>query len=423
MVEGSKPTRYSVRLKRNLPQCESPPLELDCNAGEVAALCRKLVNNADAVPLGGSVNDIEACLTAMHAVDFLNSVKRSSGLSTHHVEQLFGSRPNARSGPIHGNTGRARGYQRGDHLPHDSSILKLEKQLGAKLRDDFYQLLWLSLDTRWPIGELALDWINSLHWYSAENLHYTLWALDQSSLLAGKFQMLEGANKRACTRTLAGLIVLLRYAVEKKLDEVIQRAPIVIFHCLLVLGPELEQRGIASTLYRFCLKHILPLGERQFLDHPSTMARMSAVLNLLALLNVENPDLPITWPERSHTMFHILSGKFGDELKTYFAPGLQEYESDFCERRKAAWTFLFRFGSAKIFFRSSEETRCLDLPSLCEFEPLLPAWGEATFTREGTEKSWADALLRRSSGNAADRMGNRRGTRTDFDRGSRGNRC
>jgi hypothetical protein len=249
------------------------------------------------------------CMSYYHLLSLL-----LEGTGMRNVERLFDN--DVVSGGSPTNKGCARKLRRGKHLPGMETLTRNALHLARLRREDFlprlhadcYQLLWLALLVDRPMGERARDYTNVHHWYDMERPFGML------QMLSGITYFQRFSFPRASLPMLAGLVVVLRRAVELKRESDAHLIAMGLCRVLLLLGIEFQRRGIAAPLFQYFEEHVLPLGGVHV--PAAQLARASAFLNLLAMSTSQRWESPtVEWSARSAMMLAILDGNFGPDLQ------------------------------------------------------------------------------------------------------------
>lgn len=205
--------------------------------------------------------------------------------------------------------------------------------------------------------------------------------------------MWTNLNRPPCLRTPVHYVsgpYILRKANEVGDESTMFYTSLSLFQMLLVLGPELQQRGIAYLFYPFYLKHILPLYSGYELDESAYgMARTSMILNLLAFVDERSSVEKRGYRDRVNNMYQWLIGFWGRVPATAFKPRFRPSNAGDIERdfnamqlqRDSAWRTLIGIianGRAPIVFRRASLDADLDYSVLAGHrrEDLLAIAGQ-----------------------------------------------
>lgn len=413
MLRMSKPTRYTVKVGPTLPPPPLPaPGERVARARsneEVLRLCRELVHDAAGPGLRNGTLDVSEALHAMRSRSFFGMVERYVGnLNRIELERLLC--PVTPSHPHPTSSNKSDKYRRGEHLPAPKLLAHLEMELGVNLTDDVFHKLWAALDVTTPLPRDPATWTlkSSNGRFApcrAECLGMPRRAQSELAWEAGQLFRL--------TPSVVGLRTNGNGTASAR-----QAAAALVFRQVLLLGVELQHRGIACTALRFMCRHVLPLGALTFADTPQAIAAMSALLHVLgvqlavqqrgsessasarpakrALVAQEYMRMleeVLLEPEsqlRLRCMEDILDGRHGPAVQALFAPLFQEDLEDTLAKRRRAWEQL--------------AGRVLAVPLKCPLRPeeelLRKAIGaDRNVVRWGAHicrraASWVDGLAR-----------------------------
>ncbi|WP_157979322.1 hypothetical protein [Rhodoferax ferrireducens] len=280
-----------VNSRSNLPLKNASPVLQLLDYKEVFSSALDFCQACAASP-DFDVSDVHACIKRMQIQNFYGCVRRLAGGTTHHsLQRMF--EPNSFHFDEFGKLNHSkkwRGYARGLHMPRQSTIAKVEAICGVKLRHEVNQMLWFSLDVTVPLkGEKTMAMLKSLS-VETRKKAFKIFTKIQRRPVPNDSEIYTWCQD--CLRnepgltTLAVFTLLLREA--KKFDCVDAMSTIShsIFQLLLLLGEELQQRGIGYLLYPFFVEHILPIYWGEMLDETAvSMARMSMLVNLFAFVD------------------------------------------------------------------------------------------------------------------------------------------
>lgn len=396
MLGGARQSRYSVKLARNLPSGKSPCAPQDATFGDALLLCTELVA-ASRQPCMLE-RDVEDAVHALQATNFFHVLLRAFGLTkTSDLEWLFHGMSHSRSDFWSGNSGRARKYKAGKHLPHDSWLRSLEQRLGIDLTSDVHQLLFRSLVTTAPVSDLLGTLLRSPCFLPVQLVDSLLMRVKDASLQ----EMTSWCNliiARAGMGALGALVVLLRDANERNDRERVDLLTKYVVGVLLMLGPELQARGIAARLFAVCLERLFPSVGVEVRDMPEDLARLSAALTLIGFLPRPTSTEPRKWTERVSTMSAVLRGEY-PHVAGLFLPTRGNTELAEARRiRDRAWRGLlqarrsirpddsyFQLEGTPPTLRFSDLLRSVpaweDLFQLARSSPAVPAWYNALSNR------------------------------------------
>ncbi len=208
------------------------------------------------------------------------------------------------------------GYERGDHVPHPALVLQAEEIVpwsGRVLNHP----LWKVLRSKGPIRKKALQWIQQL---DREVQAAVLGPFNQ--IVGGASRHTLGAlERRASLDSLAALTILLRLRHEENEPEWVWLYAISIFRVLLMIGPQLEEHGVADRVFDLYVQRVFSLAvlEKQRMDPAKYQYRQFAHL-LAELVDRMHSKDPQALNRRMPTFYaiQILDGRYQHAFKEYF---------------------------------------------------------------------------------------------------------
>lgn len=305
MVRAAAASEYLGKIRTNLPSNESPHPVPAATFDEVLVLCSELQAACRCYVV--QIDATEEAVKRMQVTNSYYVLSRGLGTTKTSTQQALFHKMSASASHRRNNSRRAGKAKAGKHLPRASSIAKLEKELGKNLAADVFQVLFLALADPEPIGPRFQLLLNSLHWDSQEPVAYLVNALQGDQMWSGRFDtLLSSLTRHASMGALGGAVLLFRMLLEQGHSGDAVKVASRVFHMLLMLGPELQARGIAAPLYAFFLARVFPMAGLTPSDTPDDMARMSTALSLLGLLACANPEAKCCWHERLECMQPLL---------------------------------------------------------------------------------------------------------------------
>lgn len=305
MVRAAAASAYVVKLRTNLPYQQSPHPVPAATLDEVLVLCSEL--QAACGCYIAQIDPTEEAVKRMQVTNFYYLLSRELGTTKTSAQQALFHKMSGSASHRRNNSRRAGKAKAGKHLPRASSIAELEKELGKSLAADVFQVLFLALADPEAIGPRFSSLLNSLYWDSQEPVAYLVNALQGGQMWAGRFDtFLSSLTRHASVGALGGAVLLFRMLLEQGHSGHAVKVASRVFHMLLMLGPELQARGIAAPLFAFFLSKVFPMAGLTPSDAPDDMARMSTALSLLGLLACANPEAKCCWHERVQCMQPLL---------------------------------------------------------------------------------------------------------------------
>jgi hypothetical protein len=280
-------------------------------------------------PLDVDLTNIADCIRALIAKNFFCCVRRTVQKKSYHsMERMLNS------GSCHQNADGKwdtpklfRGYHRGDHVPRPKKVSQVEKLTRTRFRPEVNQVLWTALDVTVPLEKPLYRLFRRLP--PRISLLGRQCSKDMTLLMRGA-KIPDQAIYTSCSQlmfqaslpALAALTLLLRKAHRNHQQDVASTLALFIFRMLLVLGEELQQRGIAHLLYEFYLKNIFPLYSKKVLyESAPGMAQASQLLNLIAFTTSRRTGVTkLTFDQRLWEMHYILIGGHGYAFSQAFSP-------------------------------------------------------------------------------------------------------
>lgn len=319
MVDKASLSRNAVTSQLKLPRLnvESTFQVLDLH--EIFWLFEQMMDEFDA-PFTFDPADVQACIRAIRSKNIYSRVKHSIGVTTHHSLERMLNGKSLHSGDIREfhNSNQWRSYDRGLHVPSAKKVADVEKRTGIKLRHERNQVLWVAIDLATPLGnqlpKLARRLPSKISQLTRQcsldmnRVHHGVVARERA-IYTSCLELMDEAGLPA----LAALTLLLRKAHEHRQQDVAFTIALFIFRMLLILGAELQQRGIARLIYEFYLKNIFPLCRNQKLYETALgIAVASLLLNTLAfVIREKSSNCTPSFSERVQGMKGLLIGKYG----------------------------------------------------------------------------------------------------------------
>lgn len=282
--------------------------------------------NVFTAPTDFDLTNISACIRKIQIQNFYGCVRQEVGGTTHHsVQRIFETFYTDEAGQI-SHSNKWRGYLRGLTMPGLDTLAKVKEITGVDFNPELHQLLWTAMDVTVPLGNRTKALLKTLDQEIREPALsiYMKMQRKRDRLDTDTFDWCLSLGSEAGLPALAALTLLLREAVTLRDGRDIWQMPWTVFNMLLVLGPELQQRGIAYLVYPFYLKHILPLYPGYELkESPQGMAHMSMVLNLLAFTERCSSGEKLPFKKRVHQMYQCLISQRGTVLGWAFEPNFR----------------------------------------------------------------------------------------------------
>lgn len=146
------------------------------------------------------------------------------------------------------------GYQRGDHVPHATLVQHAEEVVpwsGRALNHP----LWKVLRTKGSIRKYALQWV-----YQLDREVQAVVLGHFNEIVGGASRHTLGAlERRASLDSLAALTILLRLRHEEGEPEWVWLQALSIFRVLLMIGPHLENYGVADRVFQLFVQRVFSL--------------------------------------------------------------------------------------------------------------------------------------------------------------------
>lgn len=208
-------------------------------------------------------------------------------------------------------------------MPGLITLTKVKEITGVDFNPELHQVLWIAMNVTVPLGNRTKSLLKTLD-EEIRDLALLIYAKlhrKNERIDYDTFGWCRSLGEKAGLQALAAMTLLLREASELGTTNAKSLMPWFLFQMLLVLGPELQQRGIAYLVYPFYLKHILPLYPGYELEEsPQGMAHMSMVLNLLAFTAGCSSGERLPFKKRVHQMYQCLISQRGTMLGLAFEP-------------------------------------------------------------------------------------------------------
>ena len=233
--------------------------------------------NVFSAPTGFDLTNISACIRRIQIQNFYGCVRHEVCGTTHHsVQRIFETFHKDEAGRIN-HSNKWRGYLRGKTMPGLNTLTKVKEITGVDFNPELHQVLWVAMDVTVPLGNRTKallktldEEIRDLALLIYAKLHRKNERIDYDS-----FGWCHSLGEKAGLQALAAMTLLLREANELGTTNATWQMPWFLFQMLLVLGPELQQRGIAYLVYPFYLEHILPLYSGYEIDESAYGAHVN----------------------------------------------------------------------------------------------------------------------------------------------------
>lgn len=208
------------------------------------------------------------------------------------------------------------GYQRGDHVPH-ATLVQHAEEVVPRSGQALNHPLWKILRSKGPIRKSALQWVHQLD-------------REVQAVVLGHFNEIVGCasrhtlgalERRASLDSLAALTILLRLRHEECEPEWVWLYACSIFRVLLMIGPQLEEYGVADRVFQLYVQRVFCLAviEKKRIDLANY--RYVQFAHLLAELvdRMRGKDLQ-TRSRRMPTFYaiQILDGHYRQAFREYF---------------------------------------------------------------------------------------------------------
>lgn len=322
MVANHSTPHHRVTAQPKLPHVryhENPqPVDYKQVFSDSLELC-----NVFTAPTDFDLTNISDCIRKIQIKNFYGGVRQEVGGTTDHsVQRIFETFYTNETGQI-SQSHKWRGYLRGGTMPGSKTLANVKKITGVDFNPARYQVLWIAMDVTVPLENRTKALLKTLDKEIRDlalliyaKLHRKNGQIDYDS-----FGWCHSLGERAGLQALAAITLLLREANGLGSTNAKSLMPWFLFHMLLVLGPELQQRGIADLVYPFYLKHIFPLYPGYELEEsPQGMAHMSMVLNLFAFTSGRSSGERLSFEKRVHQMYQCLISQCGSVLGFAFEP-------------------------------------------------------------------------------------------------------
>ncbi len=136
-------------------------------------------------------------------------------------------------------------------------------------------------------------------------------------------RLLDKLERHPSLDSVACLICLLLEAAEQKRTRRTEKITRVLHNVLLMIGIELQARGIALPFLDLIVTHCLPLGDRPYLKAVMTSrdyVEASAYLNLMAYQNPQSRKKSLDWEQRVRVMHQLVHGERGMDVEFAMRP-------------------------------------------------------------------------------------------------------
>jgi hypothetical protein len=208
------------------------------------------------------------------------------------------------------------GYQRGEHVPQARLVQHAEEIIpwsGRALNHP----LWKVLRSKGHIRKSALQWVHQL---DREVQAVVLGHFNQ--IVGGASRHTLGAlERRASLDSLAALTILLRLRHEENESEWVWLYACSIFRVLLMVGPHLEDYGVADRVFQLFVQRVFSLAvlEKKRMD-PASYQYVEFSHLLAELVDRMRSDDAKSTSRRMPTFYaiKILDGHYRQALKEFF---------------------------------------------------------------------------------------------------------
>jgi hypothetical protein len=385
MVANHSAPHHRVTQKSKLPHvryhANPQPVDYKQVFSDSLELC-----NVFTAPTDLDLTNISASIRKIQIQNFYGCVRREVGGTTpYSVQRIFETFYKNAAGEIN-QSNKWRGYLRGGPMPGLNTLTKVKEITGVDFNPELHQVLWIAMDVTVPLENRTKALLKTLDEEVRDlalliyaKLHRKNERIDYDS-----FGWCHSLSEKAGLQALAAMTLLFREANELGIKNAKWQWPWFLFHMLLVLGPELQQRGIAYLVYPFYLKHIFPLNsEYELEESPQGMAHMSMVLNLLAFTQGCSRGERLPFEKRVYQMCQCLISQCGSVLGYAFEPKFRprtfttesdqdsedNYFNTMKSRRDLSWrtlTGIIRTGRVPMIFHVDTLDVDLDCSMLAE---------------------------------------------------------
>ena len=208
------------------------------------------------------------------------------------------------------------GYQRGEHVPQARLVQHAEETVpwsGRALNHP----LWKVLRAKGSIRKSALQWVHQL-----DREVQTIVLGHFNEIVGGASRHTLGAlERRANLDSLAALTILLRLRHEEGELEWVWLYARSIFRVLLMIGPHLEDYGVADRVFQLFVQRVFSLAvlERQCMDLVGYQyVQFSHLLaELVDRMRSDDAETPNRRMPTSYAI-QILDGRYRQALKEFF---------------------------------------------------------------------------------------------------------
>jgi hypothetical protein len=208
------------------------------------------------------------------------------------------------------------GYHRGSNVPHPALVLQAEETVpwsGRVLNHS----LWKVLRSKGPIRKHALQWVQQLD----QEIQATVLGPFNQIVGGASRHTLGALERRASLDSLAALTILLRLRHEENEPEWVWLYARSIFRVLLMIGPQLEEHGVADRVFALYVARVFSLAvlEKQRMD-PAKYQYVQFAHLLAELVDRMHSKDPEARNRRMPTYYaiQILDGRYQQVFKEYF---------------------------------------------------------------------------------------------------------
>ena len=208
------------------------------------------------------------------------------------------------------------GYQRGDHVPHATLVQLAEEVVPRSVRAVNHPI-WKVLRAKGPIRKNARQWI-----YELDREIQTVVLGPFNEITDGASRHTLGAlERRASLDSLAALTILLRLRHEENEPEWVWLYAQSIFRVLLMIGPHLEEYGVADRVFQLYVERVFSLAvlNKQRMD-PANYQYVQFAHLLAELIDRMRSKDSQSKNRRMPTFYaiQILDGRYQQAFKEYF---------------------------------------------------------------------------------------------------------
>ncbi len=289
-------------------------------------------------------SDISAQVRGMRGTNYFYSVMEATGLRTAHaMDQKFSPKLYSPRGE-EGNPSRSKqwsGYQKG-RLPRERKRKEVEKLTGYSFEDEVDSMVWRWLDLSKPMPRNTLHFVSKLHLYDSGRTHLVLNCIKTGNECASEIHEL-GENLRGYPHfeNFGLLVMLFRTAVEHDQRRSSKLLAEHLVSMLVLVGAQLQQRGICARMFRFVVDQLLPLGGFRSSFNLYELAKMSALRYFLSTTLLARYERNTFWRYLPQALIGFwntnkMGSGFGEIFPVPLLRDLEEDVSAICSRRDQA---------------------------------------------------------------------------------------